>query len=119
MRSKRFWCGLLLVSCLALSSFGDSFHTEVVAALADVLTELETAQAELQTVSSELEKARSEQASITSELTTLRDEQIPRLETQLDDFVRSYESQISSLRILVYTVCGVTLVVSLLAALIS
>ena len=118
--SKRFWLGLLLVFSLALPSFGESLEDVLQA----VLSSLETVQTELHTVQTELQQARSEQANISSEqadittqLQTLRDEQIPRLTEQLNAFVDTYETNLRSVRMQMYTICGVTLVTSILIAL--
>ena len=118
--SKRFSLGLLLACCLALSSYGESLEDVLQA----VLSRLETVQTELHTVQTELQQARSEQANISSEqanittqLQTLRDEQIPCLTQQLCDFVTTYETNLRSVRVQMYTICGVTLVTSILIAL--
>ena len=118
--SKGVVLGLLLVFSLALPSFGESLDDVLKA----VLTGLETVQTELHTVQTELQQARSEQANISSEqaditlrLTTLRDEQIPCLTQQLCDFVTTYETKLRETRVLTFTICGVTLVTSILIVL--
>ena len=118
--SKGFVLGLLLVFSLALPSFGESLDDVLKA----VLTGLETVQTELHTVQTELQQARSEQANISSEqanittrLTTLRDEQIPLLTQQLLDYANTSTRELRSVRVQMYTICGVTLVTSILIAL--
>ena len=125
MQAKRLSLGLLLVFSSAALSFGDSSDV-----LKSVLTSLEQVQTQLSTVRTELSAARSEQASIltqlaaaqtaqadiTSELTTLRDVQLPALKTQLLDYANPSTRELRSVRVQMYTICGVTLVASLLVA---
>ena len=126
--SKRLSRISLLACCLLLPlsmAYGDSSDV-----LKSVLASLETVQTQLSTVRTELQAARSEQASIltqlaaaqkaqadiTSELTTLRDVQLPALKTQLLDYANTSTRELRSVRVQMYTICGVTLVASLLVA---
>jgi uncharacterized membrane protein len=96
MVSKRCWLSLVVLLSVSVCTYSDVTSEEIVAALDQILTELETASTQQAVISEALLRTQMKQASISVTLTTLQMEHLPAISQQvrlLEDSFNDYEAK--------------------------
>jgi predicted nucleic acid-binding Zn-ribbon protein len=118
MLSKAFLLSLVVLLSVSVCTYSDVTSEEIVAALDQILTELETASTQQATISEALAQTQTRQDNISATLTTLQMERLPAISQQvrlLEDSFNDYEAKDKRDDALMIGALGVTLLIAVLS----
>lgn len=90
MVSKWFWFGLVLLLLPLSLSYSDVSDEEIIEALTEISTQLQTASTEQAKISEELEKTQNAQSDISARLAIVADEQLPAIAGRVQSLKDSF-----------------------------